>query len=121
MAFLAPAFRKSMDLQCGQRVEKNPTVARIMNLPPHEPRLRQDRRDLERVLNSVGGERFAGRSQRGSLRAPSPVVLAFSRRAPTVSPLLSPAQPGAYAVSVVFYPSAFLRTRFFFHQKGLLV
>jgi hypothetical protein len=44
MAFRAPAPLKSMDLQCGQCVEKSPTRARIMTVLQSPHRLLQYRR-----------------------------------------------------------------------------
>jgi hypothetical protein len=68
-----------------QRVEKSPTVARIMSLCPLSPhRLGQDRRDLGTAQSRVRGGRYVCWPQRGLLRAPPPVVPVSSGRAPTV-------------------------------------
>src|ERR1051326_5054875 len=106
MAFRAPAPLKSMDLQYGQWEEKSPTGARIISLLQLSPHwLRQDRRDLERPSRRPGGHPFAGRSRRGSLRVLLPLVREFSRRVPTISLVLSHAQPGAGVASAVFCSS----------------
>jgi len=95
--------RESMDRQCGQRVEKSPTAARIMGpFSPH--RLRQDRGGLGKASNRVRGGRLAGRPQRGSLRAPPLVVPVSSGQAPTGWPALSLAEPDACVASVIFCP-----------------
>ncbi|MGO9970085.1 MAG: transposase [Bryobacteraceae bacterium] len=99
----APTLVKSMDRQCGQRVEKSPTAARIMGpFSPH--RLRQDRGGLGKASNRVRGGRLAGWPQRGSLRAPPLVVPVSSGQAPTGWPALSLAEPDACVASVIFCP-----------------
>src|SRR6185369_732667 len=106
MTFLAPALLKSMDLQCGQRVAKSPTGARIMILRPISPqRSRQKRRALGPASSNVGGDQVAGQPPRGSLRAPPPLVPAFSGRAPTALPDLLLAKPGVCAALAIFCSS----------------
>ena len=56
MVFRGLAVRDSMDLQCGQRVEKSPTVPRLMNLRPHEQHQgQQGRRVLGRAWSVAMG------------------------------------------------------------------
>ena len=101
-----------MDLQCGQRVEKSPTVARVMMLCQLSPRwLREGRLDLDAAWRKGGGGRLAGRPQRGSLRAPPSLVPAFSGLAPTAGPFLWRAKPGACVALVIFCSSVSLPGR----------
>lgn len=86
MAFRAPTLLKSINLQCGQRVENSPAVARIMapyRLSPHC--LRQGWPDFARTASSTAraGCR-AAQPPCGLPPVPHSVVPVFSGRAPTL-------------------------------------